>query len=337
MTQLFQEISKTIKTRFPNFEEKAQKHDHISLDVEHDTTGLQETPAKSWIGDFDERGNLWTFQFGRNQITMIDFDKVAADGNIVPQIFNFAKPMVTDPLWDVAYDAQTQSFYGVTRPNAARAHALLYQIDISGVLQGGTPVFTSTELIGTKIHGVFQSGLPDLAFGVAMRGEDGIMHLAGTIEDPGADVSAQSYSGIYRVVRADNAAILELMIGSPWCNFGGTAVDTHCERPFVHKGGSATEVLYTTCDALSDVLYTKPSDAFGRPSSCHANRGTRHDANCGAREIDPFGVSDDAVRDEARSKFDWLATHLNPDANLSGIESVQRLCPDVDPIREHTF
>lgn len=335
MTKLFQEISKTIKTSFPNFGAKVAKHDHVTMDAGNDDTGLSETRIRSWIGDFDKHGNLWTFQFGRNQITMIDFDKVAADGNIVPQIFNFAKPMVTDPLWDVAYDAQTQSFYGVTRPNAAKANAQLFQIDISGVTEGGTPVFTTTELIGTKIHGVFQTGLPDLAFGAAMLGEDGSLHLAGTSEESCDDDAAQSFGGIYRVVRGDNAAILELVTGSPWCNFSDATADPHSVDPFVPINVPATELLQAACKARNNRSIAHSADAGGLNSCDAYMAGTG--GNRDGVEIDPLSMGDDVFLGEARVKFDWLAAHLSPDASLSGIENVQRLCPDVDRTREHAL
>ena len=53
----------------------------------------------------------------------------------------------------MAYDLETQSFYGLVRPSAEGEDTTLIQIDISGVEAGGDPIMTSIPVTGTLVDG----------------------------------------------------------------------------------------------------------------------------------------------------------------------------------------
>ena len=129
------------------------KSDLVMYDAEGHAYLVGETPYRSWTGDFDENGNLWAFQSSLDRITMIDVDQKDADGNPVSTTFKFPKEFETDQLWDVAYDLETKSFFGLVRPDAEGEETRLIQIDISDVETGGDPEVTSIPVTNTMVDG----------------------------------------------------------------------------------------------------------------------------------------------------------------------------------------
>ena len=154
--------------------------DLVMLDATGASYRIGETPYRSWTGDFDADGNLWAFQSSMDRLTLIDVDNVDANGVVATQTFKFPANMITDQLWDVAFNPATQSFSGVTRPSAEGEPGLLYTIDISPVASDGQPVFTTTQVTGTLIDGVMHDGMPAVTFGAAIYDADSNLYVAGT-------------------------------------------------------------------------------------------------------------------------------------------------------------
>ncbi len=221
------------------------KSDLIMLDAVGDSYRIGETPYRSWTGDFDQNGNLWAFQSSMDRLTMIDVSEVDGTGAVASQTFKFPKNMVTDQLWDVAYDAMSNSFFGATRPSSEGAPSLLYQIDISAVAAGGEPVFETTQITGTRINGELKAGVPAITFGAAIHDADGNLYIAGNSGDHDMDNSTGSSGGIYKVIRdtTTGTATLELVASSPRSSSNDGTADPRAMDPFTDIDTSSSVLL----------------------------------------------------------------------------------------------
>jgi Ca2+-binding RTX toxin-like protein len=219
--------------------------DLVMMDATGASFRIGETPYRSWTGDFDADGNLWAFQSSMDRITLIDVDNVDPNGVVATQTFNFPNSMITDQLWDVAFNPETQCFSGVTRPTTEGQPGILYTIDISAVASGGEPIFETTEITGTLIDGVMHSGMPAVTFGAAIYDADGNLYVAGNSGDHDMNDSTASAGGIYRVVtNPDTRAIyLELVANAPRSRSNDGTADPRAADPFSEIDQYATVLI----------------------------------------------------------------------------------------------
>lgn len=303
--------------------------DLVMLDAAGDSYQVGHTPYRSWTGDFDAGGNLWAFQSSMDQITMIDVDAVDADGNLATQTFKFPKSMITDQLWDVAYDAETESFYGVTRPSSEGAPSTLYQIDVSGVPAGGEPVFETFTVTGTLIDGVMQSGVPAVTFGAAIHDADGNLYVAGNSGDHDMNDATGSAGGIYKVVRDPEAGTvtLELMASSPRSYSNDGTADPRAMDPFAEVDTSAS-VLIRNLGAVqtADADRSYDDDIVNGAGADFADGGLGADTVAGQSGNDTLmgGTGDDALFGGNANPtgptviytYDAQGNRYDPDGNL---------------------
>ncbi|AXI48642.1 type I secretion protein [Sulfitobacter sp. SK012] len=222
-----------------------EKTDLIMLDAAGDSYKIGSTPYRSWTGDFDSNGNLWAFQSSMDSITMIDVNSVDANGDVATKTFKFPKDMITDQLWDVAYDATSQSFMGVTRPTSEGATSTMYVINVSEVANGGEPTFETHDVTGTLIDGVMHDGVPAITFGAAIQDADGNFYVAGNSGDHDMNDSTASAGGIYRVVMdaGSETAHLELVATSPRSSSNDGTSDPRAMDPFSEIDVSASVLI----------------------------------------------------------------------------------------------
>ena len=135
---------------------EVSKTDLVMIDANGDTYRVGETPYRSWTGDFDDEGNLWSFDASMDHIAIIDVDNFDADGNPVTTVHKLPKELVDYRVYDVAFDSATQSFYGVARPKKEGGDTQLLVVDISS----GEPEFTSIPVTSTIIDGETLEGVP---------------------------------------------------------------------------------------------------------------------------------------------------------------------------------
>ncbi|MEM9435659.1 MAG: calcium-binding protein [Pseudomonadota bacterium] len=209
------------------------KSDLVMYDAEGKAYLVGETPYRSWTGDFDGNGNLWAFHSSLDRITKIDVDQVDANGNPLATTYKFPKGMETDQLWDVAYDATSQSFFGLVRPSAEGEDTRLIQIDISGVEAGGEPVITDRLVTGTMVDGQMLDGVPAMTFGAFVIDADGNFYAGGNGGDHDMNDATGTSGGIYRIVMTeDGEAYLELVADAPKSYSNDGAVDPRAMDPF---------------------------------------------------------------------------------------------------------
>ncbi len=222
-----------------------QRTDLVMLDAHGDSYRIGSTPYRSWTGDFDENGNLWAFQSSMDRVTMIDVDQVDANGDVLSVTYKFPTNMITDQLWDVAYDAESNSFFGITRPPSEGGTSWLYEIDISAVASGGEPTFNKKPITSTVINGQVEGGVPLITFGAAIHDADGNLYAAGNSGDHDMDNSTPSSGGIYRVVEdPDSGAVhLELMASSPRSSSNDGTADPRTADPFAEVDQYASVLI----------------------------------------------------------------------------------------------
>ncbi|MGB1234598.1 MAG: calcium-binding protein [Planktomarina sp.] len=201
--------------------------DLVMLDATGNSFGMGSTPYRSWTGDFDNQGNLWVFDSSMDRVTLIDVDQRDADGNPVTQTFKFPKDLVTDRVYDVAYDAETQSFYGIVRPRSEGEATIMLQIDVSLVRDGGEPIFTSTPVTQTIIDGKVIEGVPAMAYGAAVLDADGNLYVGGNSGDHDMNDATGNQGGIFQIVvdPATGTASMILVAAAPGVGANDGAAD----------------------------------------------------------------------------------------------------------------
>lgn len=230
------------------------KADLVMMDATGASFRIGETPYRSWTGDFDADGNLWVFQSSMDRITMIDVDNVDANGVVATQTFHFPKGLITDQLWDVAFDPETQCFSGVTCPKAEGQTGILYTIDISAVASGGKPIFQTMAITGTLIDGVMHDGMPAVTFGAAIYDADGNLYVAGNSGDHDMNDATASAGGIYRVVTdPDTGAIyLALVADAPRSSSNDGTADPRASDPFAEIDQYASVLIKNPVLTVTD-------------------------------------------------------------------------------------
>ena len=207
-----------------------ERSDLVMIDAEGNSYRIGETPYRAWTGDFDDLGNLWSFQSSMDQIAVIDVDQVDADGNPVTTVYKLPKELVDVRVYDVAFDATTQSFYGVARPSSEGADTVLLVVDISS----GAPEFSTVPVTSTVIGGNTLDGAPAMTFGAAIVDADGNLYVGGNSGDHDMNDSTGSSGAIYQVIidPETGEASLHLVEEAPSSYSNDGAADPTAESPF---------------------------------------------------------------------------------------------------------
>lgn len=230
---------------FDSLGNTVSKTDLIMLDAVGNSYRIGESPYRSWTADFDADGNLWAFQSSMDRVTRIDVDNFDANGNPISVTFKFPKDLVTDKVWDVAFDAASQSFYGIVRPSYAGGPAKLFQADISAVAEGGAPVFSTSMITGTMVDGVLKDGVPAITFGAFMIDGDGNFYAGGNGGDHDMDSATSTSGGIYRVETNSGTGELYLVLvaDAPKSYSNDGAIDPRTIDPFTQFDTAATVLI----------------------------------------------------------------------------------------------
>ncbi|MCY6379631.1 calcium-binding protein [Hoeflea prorocentri] len=258
--------------------EAVSKTDLVMYDAEGNAYRVGETPYRSWTGDFDDKGNLWVFEADFDRVTMVDVDQRDTDGNPLAKTFKFPTDMIGDKVWDVAFDTDSQSFYGLVKPKSEGGEAKLMQIDVSAVAGGGEPQFSTRAVTGTEIDGTMVDGVPAITFGAFVIDGDGNFYAGGNGGDHDMNDATGTSGGIYRVeLTDDGAAQLVLVSDAPKAYSNDGAVDPRAMDPFTNFDPSAMVLirgpeLYEAEDAAKS--YDDTIDAGAGNDEIHGGYGT---------------------------------------------------------------
>lgn len=219
--------------------------DLVMMDAAGNAYRIGETPVGDYVGDFDDQGNLWTFDSGLNRITKIDVDNLDADGN--PQVDNFYMPadMFAGRTYDIAFSAEDQSFYAIESPRVAGGQGMVHKIDVSNFDGAGQPPITSVPISGTLIDGDMASGMPSGAFGAVFLDGDGNLYGGLNNGNHDLDGSTGNQGGIYKVNIDWDAgqSYAEYMKEAPRTGSNDGAMDPRSTDPFQEIDMSSTVLL----------------------------------------------------------------------------------------------
>lgn len=314
-----------------------EKADLVMIDAQGLSYRIGETPYRSWTADFDDQGNLWAFQSSMDRITKIDVDTLDANGNPVSETFKFPKGLITDQLWDVAFDAANQTFYGIVRPYTEGAPSKLFTIDISGAADGQDPTFSTTPITGTMIDGVFVDGLPAITFGALVIDGDGNLYAGGNSGDHDMNDATNSSGGIYRIeTHPDTGALmLVLVTDAPRSSSNDGAIDARAMDPFTAVDTAASVLIrapemVTTPDA--ELTYDDTINAGGGNDTVHGGLG--EDLLIGASLGDEIhgGVGNDALYGGAGPDAVWNGLVSHYDENGLRYDQFGNLLPENDDV-----
>ncbi len=206
------------------------QRDLVMLDADGNSYGMGATPYRSWTGDFDDKGNLWAFEADMDYFMAVDVSEQDADGNPVVTQYNLPDELVTARMWDVAFDATTQTFRGVVRANQEGDAGQLITIDVSGA----EPVFNYIDVVATNVGGVVMDGLPAITFGAAICDANGTLYVGGNGGDHDMNDDTGIAGGFYRVdIDAETGqATLVLVAEAPRAYSNDGAADPRALDPF---------------------------------------------------------------------------------------------------------
>ncbi|MEO0359209.1 MAG: calcium-binding protein, partial [Pseudomonadota bacterium] len=152
------------------------KTDLVMVDAEGNAYRIGETPVGDYVGDFDDSGNLWTFDSSANRVTKIDVDNLDADGNPAATNYDLPNDLFGGRAYDVAYNAEHDCFFAVESPGSNGGTGAVHKIDISGVEAGEVPSITSIPINGTLYDEGMVNGMAKGAYGAVFMDGDGNLY-----------------------------------------------------------------------------------------------------------------------------------------------------------------
>ncbi len=233
----------------------------IMLDAQGNSYRVGDTPYRSWTGDFDDQGNLWAFEADMDYMMVVDVDQLDVNGDPVVTRFKFPAEMVDQRVFDVAFDAETQTFRGVVRARSDGEDSSIMEIDVSQVADGGEPIFTFTPITSTIVDGEVFDGMPAITFGAAMVDGDGRFFVGGNSGNHDMDDSTGRTGGIYEVVTdtETGTATLVLVSDAPGVGTNDGAVDPRTANIFEQPESEASILIR---DPSLNVVSDETADGF---------------------------------------------------------------------------
>ena len=174
--------------------------DLVMMDAEGNAYRIGETPVADFVGDFDDNGNLWTFQSSMNRVTLIDVDNLDSNGDPVTINYTLPNDFFEKNIYDVAYNSETGEFFAVESPGTNGGTGYVHRIDISDVANGGEPTISSIPITGTLYDHGMSSGMAKGAYGAVFLDGDGNLYYGLNNGDHDLSGNTDATGGIFKVV-----------------------------------------------------------------------------------------------------------------------------------------
>jgi len=208
--------------------------DLVMVDANGEAYRVGATPVGDYVGDFDNEGNLWTFQSSLNRVTRIDVNDIGSDGNPTATNFDLPDGLFQGRSYDIAYNAAEDAFYAVESPGRNGGNGMVHKIDLNGLEDGGTPIITSVPITATMYDDGLTAGMPKGAYGAVFLDGDGNLYFGLNRGDHDLDGNTDAAGGIYKI-NIDwpaGAAMSEYMAEAQSTNSNDGAVDPRAPDPF---------------------------------------------------------------------------------------------------------
>lgn len=219
--------------------------DLVMVDAQGNAYRVGETPVADYVGDFDDEGNLWTFQSSLNRVTRIDVDNLDANGNPVATNFDLPNGLFEGRAYDIAYNASEGVFYAVESPGQNHADGAVHRIDLRGLEEGETPQISTIPITATLYDDGMTDGMPRGAYGAVFMDGDGNLFFGLNRGDHDLDGETDAAGGIYRVNMdwSNGTAYSEFMAESQSTGSNDGAVDPRASDPFAEVDHESTILL----------------------------------------------------------------------------------------------
>lgn len=259
--------------------------DIVMIDASGDTYRIGKGGYADYVGDFDDQGNLWTFDTTLNRISVVDVDNLDTNGNPEITHYSFAKNMFTDNTYDIAFNAKDDSFYAVVAPKNNGGSGSVIKIDVSEIANGGQPTFKSIDITGTLYGDEMATGIAKGAFGAVFLDGEGNLYYGLNNGDHDLDASTGAEGAIFRVNMDWDAgqAYSEFMSEAPSTGSNDGAVDPRSVDAFADIDANAAVLIrapaLTLVDGGNDALRGGAGDdeIHGNAGSDVLNGGTGND------------------------------------------------------------
>ncbi|MCV6586050.1 MAG: type I secretion protein [Marinibacterium sp.] len=256
------------------------RSDLVMLDAEGHSYRIGSTPYRAWTGDFDDQGNLWSFQSSMDRIAVIDVDQLDAAGNPLTTVYKLPPSLVGVRVYDVAFDATSQCFYGVARPPAKGADTVMLVVDISTP----EPTFRTVPVTATVIGAQVLDGAPLMTFGAAIMDADGNLFVGGNAGDHDMDGSTRASGAIFQVIIDPDTgdAQLHLVERAPKSYSNDGAADPTAPSPFAPVDLDASVLVRDlTLVATTDGVLSYDDALSGNAGRDHLSGGLGADILAG--------------------------------------------------------
>ncbi|MGD9340296.1 MAG: calcium-binding protein [Chromatiales bacterium] len=220
-------------------------NDVIAIDAKGATYAVSPGTMGSYIGDVDDKGNLWIFSGNLRTAVVYDLSRSNPDGTLVSSSMTLPTTGVpTSGLADLAYHAASQTFFGVAHGGSTGQPGTLVAIDVSEVALGGDAIVTTRTIAGTIVDGEIKSGIPSGAFGATIVDGDGNVYVGANNTDHDLDGATPNSGGFYKITTgADGALYMELLADAPQVSSNDGAMDTRGLDPFLGIDDSSAILL----------------------------------------------------------------------------------------------
>lgn len=219
--------------------------DIVMIDAKGEAYLIGDGYYGDYVGDFDNQGNLWTFHSALNRLSVVDVDQLDADGNPTIEHFHFPNGMFGDRTYDIAFNAADDAFYAVIAPGANGQSGKVVKIDVSGVLNGGTPTFSELAITGTLIDGEMHHGMAKGAYGAVFMDGQGNLYFGLNKGDHDLDRDTGTQGAIYKVNMDwdEGQAYAIFMSEAPSTSSNDGAVDPQSSDAFAEVDADAAVLL----------------------------------------------------------------------------------------------
>jgi Ca2+-binding RTX toxin-like protein len=217
----------------------------VMMDADGKIYRLGEGNNSDFVGDFDNDGNLWTFQTTLDRASRIDVDDLDANGNPTVEEFTFPSALVSSNIYDIAYNHQNGLFYGVVAPSVTGGAGKILVIDMGDVAAGGNPVVSEIPITQSDINGTLEEGMAQGAFGAVFMDGFGNLYAGLNTGDHDLDDETENSGGIYRIDVDKNGQFSTAVLISPAQPTGNNdgAMDARGNDPFAEIDATASVLL----------------------------------------------------------------------------------------------
>ena len=173
--------------------------DLMMIDANGNAYRVGEAPYADYVGDFDDQGNLWTFNSSLNRVSKIDVDQIGDGDGAGVTNYDLPDNLFGGRTYDLAYNAKEGVFMAVESPGKNGGDGAVHRIDMSKIDAGGVPEITSIPITGTLIGDDMSAGMAKGAYGAVFLDGDGNLYYGLNRGDHDLDASTGAQGSIFKV------------------------------------------------------------------------------------------------------------------------------------------